>query len=53
MNSPCVLARAVAAQKDGAFEGEITPLTIRTQKGDVAVEVDEQPGKARPKRFRS
>ena len=45
------LARAVAAQKDGAFEGEITPLTIRTRKGDVAVEVDEQPGKARPEKI--
>ena len=45
------LARAVAAQKDGAFEGEITPLTIRTQKGDVAVKVDEQPGKARPEKI--
>ncbi|MEC7852138.1 MAG: acetyl-CoA C-acyltransferase [Pseudomonadota bacterium] len=45
------LARAVAAQKDGAFEGEITPLTIRTRKGDVVVEVDEQPGKARPEKI--
>ena len=45
------LARAVAAQKDGAFEGEITPLTIRTRKGDVAVEVDEQPSKARPEKI--
>lgn len=45
------LSRAVAAQKDGAFEGEITPLTIRTRKGDVAVEVDEQPGKARPEKI--
>ncbi|MEC9226059.1 MAG: acetyl-CoA C-acyltransferase [Pseudomonadota bacterium] len=45
------LARAVAAQKDGAFEGEITPLTIRTRKGDVAVEVDEQPNKARPEKI--
>ena len=45
------LARAVAAQQDGAFEGEITPLTIKTRKGDVTVEVDEQPGKARPEKI--
>ena len=45
------LARAVAAQQDGAFEGEITPLTIKTRKGDMTVEVDEQPGKARPEKI--
>ena len=45
------LARAVAAQQDGAFDGEITPLKIETRKGDVTIEVDEQPGKARPEKI--
>ena len=45
------LARAVTAQQDGAFEGEIAPLTIRTRKGDVTVDMDEQPGKARPEKI--
>ena len=42
------LEGALAAQKSGAFEGEITPVTIATRKGAVTTSVDEQPGKARP-----
>ncbi|MEQ9261163.1 MAG: acetyl-CoA C-acyltransferase [Roseovarius sp.] len=42
------LEGALAAQKSGAFEGEIAPVTIQTRKGEVTVSVDEQPGKARP-----
>ena len=41
------LERAKAAQ-DGAFEGEITTVTVPTRKGDVLVAEDEQPGLARP-----
>ncbi|EDM70614.1 acetyl-CoA C-acetyltransferase [Roseobacter sp. AzwK-3b] len=42
------LEGALAAQASGAFEGEITPVTIATRKGEVTVTEDEQPGKARP-----
>lgn len=45
------LARAVAAQQNGSFDGEIAPLTVKTRKGDVFIEVDEQPGKARPEKI--
>ncbi|USD36719.1 acetyl-CoA C-acyltransferase [Ferrimonas sp. SCSIO 43195] len=42
------LRRANTAIETGAFEAEITPLTLTTRKGDVTVTVDEQPGNARP-----
>jgi acetyl-CoA C-acetyltransferase len=42
------LAGALAAQKSGAFEGEITNVTVTSRKGDVVVSRDEQPGNARP-----
>ncbi len=42
------LEGALEAQKSGAFEGEIAPVTLETRKGSVVVETDEQPGKARP-----
>lgn len=42
------LARANAAIEAGHFKREITPMTIQTRKGDVTVEIDEQPGNARP-----
>lgn len=42
------LERANAAIKDGKFAREITPHVIKTRKGDVVVEMDEQPGNARP-----
>ena len=45
------LARAVAAQQNGSFDSEIAPLTVKTRKGDVLIEVDEQPGKARPEKI--
>lgn len=41
------LTKAQAAIKDGLFKAEITPVTYSTRKGDVAVDTDEQPGKAR------
>ena len=45
------LEGALAAQKSGAFEGEIAPVTIATRKGEVTITEDEQPGKARPEKI--
>lgn len=39
--------RAQAAAQGGAFDAEITPVTVSTRKGDVVVRVDEGPAKAR------
>ncbi len=30
---------------DGAFKDEIVPVTVKTRKGEVVVDTDEQPGK--------
>ena len=45
------LSNALEAQAAGAFDGEITEVTIQTRKGDVTVSVDEQPAKARPEKI--
>ena len=37
------LKRAQAAIESGAFRDEITPVTIKTRKGEVVVDTDEQP----------
>ncbi|HID66845.1 MAG TPA: acetyl-CoA C-acyltransferase, partial [Roseibacterium sp.] len=42
------LSNALAAQESGAFDGEITPVTKHTRKGEVVIRTDEQPGNARP-----
>ena len=42
------LARAQVAIASGAFAGEIVPVTVSARGGDVVVDTDEQPGKARP-----
>ncbi|MCR8546476.1 acetyl-CoA C-acyltransferase [Salipiger sp. P9] len=42
------LERAQAAIGDGSFAAEIAPVTLRSRKGETRVEIDEQPGKARP-----
>ncbi len=42
------LERAQKAIADGSFASEITPVTVRTRKGDTVVEIDEQPGKGNP-----
>ena len=42
------LSRARAAIDSGAFAAEITPVTVKTRKGEETVSVDEQPGKADP-----
>jgi acetyl-CoA C-acetyltransferase len=36
-------ARAVAAQKNGLFDDEIVPVTVKSRKGDVVVDADEHP----------
>ncbi len=40
------LARSQRAQKDGGFEAEIVPVTVRGKGGDIVVAMDEQPRKA-------
>ena len=37
--------RAQAAQANGAFADEIAPVTVKTRKGEVVVDRDEEPGK--------
>ena len=37
--------RAQAAQAAGAFAAEIVPVTVKTRKGEVVVDKDEEPGK--------
>lgn len=41
------LKRAQAAIAGGGFATEITPVTVAARGGDVTVDIDEQPGKAR------
>ena len=45
------LERALAAQSDDAFAGEIAEVTVNTRKGEIVVTADEQPGKARPEKI--
>ena len=45
------LSRALAAQTSGAFDAEITPVTVKTRKGDVVVDKDEQPPKGDPSKI--
>jgi len=42
------LARANSAIANGGFADEIAPVTVKTRKGDVTVDTDEQPGKGNP-----
>jgi len=42
------LEGALEAQRSGAFEGEMTPVTLETRRGETVISADEQPGKARP-----
>jgi len=37
--------RAQSAQKSGAFDAEIVPVTVTGRKGDTVVDKDEEPGK--------
>lgn len=45
------LSRAQNAISSGSFAREITPVTVRGRKGETVVEMDEQPGKARPEKI--
>ncbi len=40
-------ARAGKPPQSGAFDAEITPVTVKTRKGDVTISVDEGPAKAK------
>ncbi|GAB4263271.1 MAG: acetyl-CoA C-acyltransferase [Pararhodobacter sp.] len=42
------LTNALAAQANGAFDGEIAAVTVQTRTGEVTVSADEQPARARP-----
>lgn len=42
------LARAKKATEDGSFDEEIAPITVKTRKGDIVIERDEQPLKGNP-----
>jgi acetyl-CoA C-acetyltransferase len=37
--------RALAAQAEGVFAEEIAPVTVKSRKGDVVVDSDEEPGR--------
>jgi len=45
------LERANKAIAEGKFDREITPARVKTRKGENLVEIDEQPGKARPEKI--
>lgn len=45
------LARANAAIEAGKFKREIAPVVVKTRKGEITVETDEQPGNARPEKI--
>ncbi|MEW2914452.1 acetyl-CoA C-acyltransferase [Leisingera sp. JC11] len=45
------LSNALEAQDSGAFDGEIAPVTVKTRKGEVMTDADEQPKSARPEKI--
>ncbi|MGL4928601.1 MAG: thiolase family protein, partial [Plesiomonas sp.] len=45
------LAKANKAIAEGAFEAEITPVTVSSRSGNTLVAVDEQPGNAKPEKI--
>ena len=45
------LSRAKTAIAEGWFTREITPVTVATRGGDVVIDTDEQPAKARPEKI--
>jgi acetyl-CoA C-acetyltransferase len=47
------LERANAAIASGAFAKEVAPVTIAGRAGDIVVDTDEQPGKAKPEKIPS
>jgi acetyl-CoA C-acetyltransferase len=40
--------RAIKAVQNGVFNGEISPVTINSRKGDIVISEDETPGKVNP-----
>lgn len=47
------LSRANEAIEKGYFDREITPVTVKSRKGETVIDTDEQPGKARPEKIPS
>lgn len=47
------LKRAKKAGEDGTFDGEVTPVTIKTRKGETVVAMDEQPRTANIEKIRT
>lgn len=47
------LARANSAIESGAFANEVTPVTVKSRRGDTVFDTDEQPGNARPEKIPS
>jgi acetyl-CoA C-acetyltransferase len=45
------VARAQKAIAEGAFRGEIAPVTVVTRKGEAVVDTDEEPGKIDPSKI--
>lgn len=45
------LSNALEAQESGAFDGEIAAVTVKTRKGEVVTDADEQPKSARPEKI--
>ena len=45
------LSNALEAQKSGAFAREIAPVALATRTGQIMVEADEQPAKAKPEKI--
>ena len=43
--------RARHAVESGAFKAEIVPVTVKTRKGEVVVDTDEEPGKIDPSKI--
>jgi acetyl-CoA C-acetyltransferase len=46
------LRRANDAVQSGAFADEIVAVTVKSRKGEVSVDTDEQPGKGNPEKLR-
>ena len=45
------LNNALNAQKEDAFDKEISPVTIKTRKGEITIKEDEQPKNAQPEKI--
>ena len=45
------LSNALDAERSGAFDAEITPVTIHARTGEEVITRDEQPGRARPEKI--